>query len=96
MYKNIFGLILAHKIVWCILESSTNAKEQRKMPKYITEVNYGYGDEVEVIEAENLTAAEMVAAEIWREGAENNASYQAILLTKDSAEEYGVEEELED
>lgn len=48
------------------------------MKKYIISVNYGYGDEVEEIEAESMQEAEKVAYEVWREGAESQAEYRVI------------------
>ncbi len=66
------------------------------MPKYLIITNAGYGDNEEVIEAENQEDANKAAYEAWREEAENNGEYRALLLTKEIAEEHGFTEELED
>ena len=63
------------------------------MPKYLTIVNYGYGQEEEVIEAENQEKANKIAYQTWLEGAENNGEYEAKPFTKEVAEEYGLEEQ---
>jgi len=64
------------------------------MPKYIIRYNTGYGDMTTVEEFESLDEAERAAYETWREAAENNSDYEAILLTPESAEEWDHEDEL--
>ena len=66
------------------------------MPKYLIIYNLGYGEETEVIDAENQEGADKAAYETWREAAENNADYKAEPLTQENAENYGYEDELED
>ena len=61
------------------------------MKQYIAIVNYGYGDDIEIIEAENQEKADGVAYEVWKEGAEGQAEYKAVELNAETAEEFGVE-----
>lgn len=61
------------------------------MTQYITVVNYGYGDEIEVIDADSQEKADAVAYEIWKEGAEGQAEYKSVELNAETAEEFGVE-----
>lgn len=63
------------------------------MPKFIVIWNCGYGDEVEVVEAESADEANMEAYERWREEAESSAMYKAIPYTQEDAEEYDVVED---
>ena len=65
------------------------------MPKYLTIVNYGYGQMEEVIEADNQEEANKTAYQIWLDGAESNGEYEAKLFTKEIAEEHGLEDEFE-
>lgn len=59
------------------------------MPNYIIKTNYGYGDDYEEIEADNVEEAEEIAYEVWREGAENQAIYEVIgEATDELREEY--------
>lgn len=62
--------------------------------KWIITWDAGYGEESEVVVADNYEAAEDMAYQNCREIFENNASYGAIELTAESAEEYGYEDEL--
>lgn len=66
------------------------------MKKYLIKFNAGFGEETEVVEAETQEEATTAAYDAWRESAENNADYEAILLTKEIAEEYGFEDALQD
>jgi hypothetical protein len=65
------------------------------MAKYLVIVNYGYGDDEEVIDVESQDEADSWAYETWKEGAEGQAKYMSKLLTPEVAEEYGYEDELE-
>lgn len=60
--------------------------------KFIIRWNVGYGDNVEVVEAENLAAAQDAAYEAAREDFESNADYGAMPFTPDLAEKFGVEQ----
>lgn len=62
--------------------------------KYLVKYNAGYGEETEIIEAENQDEATKTSYEVWREAAENNADYSAEPLTKELAEEYNLSDEL--
>lgn len=66
------------------------------MPKFIITWNAGYGDNVEVVTADNQRDAQMIAYEMAREEFESSADYTATPLTKDSAEEYGLDVEAEE
>ena len=48
------------------------------MKEYIITYNYGYGDEIEIIEAENESEALYLAEQAWREGAEMQSDYAVI------------------
>lgn len=65
------------------------------MPKYLIEWNAGYGKSYEAIEADSLRDAEKAAFQAWKDEAESNAEFGAKELTRDVAEEYGLEDELE-
>lgn len=65
------------------------------MPKYLVIYNHGYGEESDVVEADSQEEADKMAYETWKEAVENSADYRAELLTKDNAENYGHEDELE-
>lgn len=64
------------------------------MPKYLIMHDAGYGKDYRVAEFDSDEEAQKAAYEDWRETAENNAEYNAELLTQELAEEYGVEDEL--
>lgn len=64
------------------------------MPKFIQIINYGYGEEHDVIEAKNQKDADEYAYEAWKEGAESQAMYTSVPLTEETAEEYGFEDHL--
>lgn len=65
------------------------------MKKYLIKWNVGYGDNHDVVEAISQAAAENEAYEMWRDEAESNAEYSAQELTRELAENYGFEDELE-
>lgn len=65
------------------------------MPKYLIEWDAGYGKSYEAIEADSLEAAQAEAYQTWKDEALSNAEYSAKELTRDVAEEYGLEDELE-
>jgi|TARA_Y100000034_G_scaffold113340_1_gene148262 hypothetical protein len=65
------------------------------MTKYLLIADYGYGPEEEIIETDSYVEAQEQAYELWREGAESVASYEALELTQEVAENYGYEHELE-
>ena len=57
--------------------------------KFIVKVNYGYGDEYEEVDVANATEAEKEAYEIWREGAECQATYEVVgEWTQELADDY--------
>lgn len=60
------------------------------MKKYIIKFNYGYGDEVQVVECDTLEEAQDIAYENWKEGAESQADYSAEEWTEEEAENYGL------
>lgn len=61
------------------------------MPKYLIKWDAGYGENYEVIEAGSEHEAQNEAYEAWREEAENNADYSARPLTKEIADDYGID-----
>lgn len=61
------------------------------MEKYIIIWDIGYGDNAEIIEAENQDEANKSAYESWREDIENNADYRAEPYNKELSENYGLE-----
>ena len=60
--------------------------------KFIIRWNAGYGDDYEVVEAENAEQAQNMAYEQWREDAESNADYEAMPYSKEDAVDYGLED----
>lgn len=66
------------------------------MPKYLIHWDAGYGKSTDVVEAESQDKAVEEAYARWLEEAESNADYDADILTKENAEEYGHEDELEE
>ncbi len=66
------------------------------MAKYFIKWDIGYGESYEVIEAETQEEALSIAYEHWREESENQSNYDAELFTKDIAENYGLEDELDE
>jgi len=63
--------------------------------KYLITWNAGWGDNQEVVTADSLEEAQKAAYEQCREEWENNSDYKAQELTKELAEEEGLEDELE-
>lgn len=63
------------------------------MPKYLITWNSGYGENWEVQEHETQEKANEAAYERWREDAENNASYQARVVTPELAEDYELDDD---
>lgn len=57
------------------------------MPKFIMKINYGYGDEYQGVEAENLEEAQEAAYDWWKQEAENQAEYTAVPWTEKLAGE---------
>lgn len=66
------------------------------MPKFIQITNCGYGDDVEVIEADDQIEAKRMAYDSWLQDAESNAKYEAFYPTKELIEDYGLEAEFEE
>lgn len=66
------------------------------MPKFVIIWNAGYGENWDCVEAADQEEAQKAAYEAWRDDAENNADYRAEPLTKESAENYGLEHELDE
>ncbi len=60
------------------------------MQKFIITWNVGYGDNYDIVEAENVELAEQHAYETWREEVESNADYSAEEYTEELAEDYGL------
>ena len=65
------------------------------MDKYLITWDAGYGESADVYEADSLEDAEQAAHDSWQQEAESSAVYGAELLTKDNAEDYGFEGELD-
>jgi len=63
------------------------------MTKYIIRWDAGYGDSVEIIEAESHNEAQEVAAESWNEEIQANADYEAKEFTLENAHEHDLEEQ---
>jgi len=61
------------------------------MTKYIITYNCGYGDTVDLIEADSLSEAENAAYEAWNEDAQSQADYSAMEFTLENAEEWDLE-----
>ena len=62
------------------------------MAKYIVTINYGYGDEHDIIDAESLIEANNTAYAMWREQAESQATYEAIDYSEKTAIDLGLVE----
>lgn len=60
------------------------------MPQFIIMYDYGYGENHELVEAEDKDAAIALAYESWRESAESNANYSATLATPELIEEHSL------
>ena len=61
--------------------------------KFIIRYNTGYGDNVEIVDAENIEEANRIAADAWYEDMQSQADYGALDFTYENCEEYGLEEE---
>jgi hypothetical protein len=66
------------------------------MTKYLITWNVGYGEEHAVGNFSSEDEALDDAYENWKQDAEGNADYDAVLLTPELAEKYCVEDELDD
>ncbi|MBZ9873114.1 hypothetical protein LB542_19895 [Mesorhizobium sp. BR1-1-9] len=66
------------------------------MTKYLITWNAGYGESAVAEDYETEAEANEAAYERWREEAETNADYSARPLTRKLAEDYDLEDELED
>lgn len=64
--------------------------------KYLIKWDAGFGLETDVVDVDTQEQAEEEAYMSWKEDVETQASYSAEPLTKDSAEEYGHESELDE
>jgi len=62
------------------------------MNKFIITWDAGYGEESEVVEADNLDDATEMAREAWKEDAESNAVFFALEYDKDTAVDLGLED----
>ena len=60
------------------------------MPKYIIKWDAGYGENVDVVEADNLDDATDMAYQSWSDEAQSQAEYSAEEYSEELAEEYGV------
>ena len=63
------------------------------MKEYVIVWDAGYGQSVEVVQAENLKEAEEQAYECWREEAESQSTIFAQELTEEVAEQYGLDDQ---
>ncbi len=83
-----------------VLDRFLREMRRADMKKFIIIWNIGYGDNAEVIaeviEAEDQTAADNAAYEVWREDAESHAEYQAHPYTADLASAHGLIDEDEE
>jgi len=60
------------------------------MARFIIRYNAGYGDDYEVIDADNMEDAEKYAYEQWRQIAEDSADYEAMEYSEKLAKEFGI------
>lgn len=63
------------------------------MPKFIAMINVGYGEEYEIIEADNEDEAREVNYQRWLDECENNHDRQVYPYTKEKAFDVGLEDE---
>lgn len=63
------------------------------MPKYLIRYDYGYGDEIEVIDATGQASADDAAYAAWLKGAKGQALYSADLLTPEIAQWFELDME---
>lgn len=61
------------------------------MPKFIIRWNVGYGDNLEVVDANSETEARNLAYQSWREESENSADYGTLPYTQDNCEDYDLD-----
>jgi hypothetical protein len=61
------------------------------MPKFIIIWNAGYGENAEIIEAEDESEAQQKAYDAWRDEVESNADYTAKPYSDDLADSYSLE-----
>lgn len=59
--------------------------------KFIIRWNIGYGDSVDIIEADNQELADREAYDLWRDEVEGDADYEALEYTEELAEEHGLD-----
>lgn len=62
------------------------------MKKWIIIWNAGYGDNAEIVRADNHELAEKSAYEAWRDDAESQADYRAEEYSEQLAEDYNLED----
>ena len=60
------------------------------MPSFIITWNAGYGDNNEIIEADNLEDAQQTAYEEWEQETQASAEYSAIEYSDELADELGL------
>ena len=63
---------------------------RRKKQKFLTRINIGHGDDVEMVEAKNYDEAEALAEARWREDVEMNADYEVLEYNEDNCENYNL------
>ncbi len=61
------------------------------MPKFLIVYDAGFGEEADVIEAEDQRQADDAAYEMWRDIVESNASYRAEPVTAENLQEYDLD-----
>ena len=61
------------------------------MSKYYITWDIGYGEQWEVVNADNENEANEIAYEHWREDAEDSAKYSAVPFTKQVADNNYIE-----
>ena len=63
--------------------------------KYLIKINIGYGDDAIAVDCESQEQADKEAYEYWHSQVQDNADYSAEILTKELAEDYSLEDELD-
>jgi len=58
--------------------------------EYIIRWNIGYGDDYELIDADNEEQADDAAYAMWRDAAENNADYESMKATDKLKKDFGL------
>lgn len=61
------------------------------MKKYLIKWNAGYGENYHADEFKSQEEASEAAYEEWRQDAESSAEYEAVPLTKEIAEDHGLD-----